>query len=123
MLVALAGWLLARAGGGAAQPPVTATTHGPATVSVNTAALLGRPVGTVREYLAGLGLRPRVVRSVTGAQPPGTVVSVHPSGRVAEGSIVTVAAAVAPPGPHHHHGKADGKGDGGGHGGDGHGGD
>jgi serine/threonine-protein kinase len=126
MLVALAGWLLARAGGGPAQPPVAAThraspgpgTHGPATVSVNAAALLGRPVGTVREYLAGLGLRPRVVRSVTGAQPPGTVVSVHPSGRVAEGSIITVAAAVAPPGPHHHHGKADKKGSGGGHGGD-----
>jgi hypothetical protein len=131
MLVALAGWLRARAGGGPAQPPVAAATHraspgpgthGPATVSVNAAALLGRPVGTVREYLAGLGLRPRVVRSVTGAQPPGTVVSVHPSGRVAEGSIITVAAAVAPSDHRHHHGKAEGTGDGGGDGGSGHGG-
>jgi eukaryotic-like serine/threonine-protein kinase len=131
MLVALAGWLLARAGGGPAQPPVTATshrassgpgTHGPAMVTVNAAALLGRPVGTVREYLAGLGLRPRVVRSVTDARPPGTVVSVQPSGRVAEGSIVTVAAAVAPPGHRHHHGNGHGEGDGGGDAGSGHGG-
>jgi len=120
ILVALAGWLLARAGSGPAQPPVTATshraspgpgTHGPAMVSVNAAALLGRPAGAVREYLAGLGLRPRMVRSVTGARPPGTVVSVQPSGRVAEGSIVTVAAA-APPGHRHHHGKDHGEGDG-----------
>jgi len=128
ILVALAGWLLARAGSGPAQPPVTATshraspgpgTHAPAMVSVNAAALLGRPVGTVRDYLAGLGLRPRVVRSVTGARPPGTVVSVQPSGRVAEGSIVTVAAAAAPPGHRHHHGKDHGAGDGGDDGGSG----
>jgi eukaryotic-like serine/threonine-protein kinase len=121
ILVALAGWLLARAGSGPAQPPVTATSHraspgpgtrGPAMVSVNAAALLGRPAGAVREYLAGLGLRPRMVRSVTGARPPGTVVSVQPSGRVAEGSIVTVAAA-APPGHRHHHGRDHGEGDGG----------
>jgi hypothetical protein len=130
ILVALAGWLLARAGSGPAQPPVTATshraspgpgTHAPAMVSVNAAALLGRPAGAVREYLAGLGLRPRMVRSVTGARPPGTVVSVQPSGRVAEGSIVTVAAA-APPGHRHHHGKDHGEGDGGGDAGSGHGG-
>jgi hypothetical protein len=129
MLVALAALLLARAGGGPAQPAVTATSHraspgpgGPATVTVNAAALLGRPVGTVREYLAGLGLRPRVVRSVTDARPPGTVVSVQPSGRVAEGSMVTVAAAVAPPGHRHHHGNGHGEGDGGGDAGSGHGG-
>jgi beta-lactam-binding protein with PASTA domain len=90
-------------------------------VSVKAAALLGRPAGAVREYLAGLGLRPRMVWSVTGARPPGTVVSVQPSGRVAEGSIVTVAAA-APPGHRHHHGKDHGEGDGGGDAGSGHGG-
>ena len=131
VLVALAGWLLARAAGGRAQPPIAATTHraspgpgthGPALVNVNAAALLGRPVGTVRQHLAGLGLRPRVVRSVTGRQPPGTVVSVQPSGRVAEGSIVTVTAAAAPAGHRHHHGKADKKGNGGGDGGSGQGG-
>ena len=130
ILVALAGWLLARAGSGPAQPPVTPTshraspgpgTHAPAMVSVNAAALLGRPAGAVREYLAGLGLRPRMVRSFTDARPPGTVVSVQPSGRVAEGSIVTVAAA-APPGHRHHHGKDHGEGDGGGDAGSGHGG-
>jgi hypothetical protein len=54
-----------------------------------------------------------VVRSVTDRQPPGTVVSVQPSGRVAEGSIVTVTAATAPAGHRHHHGKADKKGNGG----------
>jgi serine/threonine-protein kinase len=131
VLVALTGWLVARAAGGPARPPVSVTshraspgpgTHGPAMVNVNAAALLGRPVGTVRQQLAGLGLRSRVVRMVTGGQPPGTVVSLQPSGRVAEGSIVTVTAAAAPAGHRHHHGKAHKKGDGGG-GGNGHGGD
>ena len=124
VLVALAGWLVARAAGGPARPPAAATshraspgpgTHGPAMVTVNAAALLGRPAEAVRQQLAGLGLRPRVVRVATGRRPPGTAVSVQPSGRVAEGSIVTVTAA-AEPADHHHHGRGHEGGNGGGHG-------
>jgi hypothetical protein len=60
----------------------------------------------------------------TGAQPPGTVVSVQPSGRVAAGSSVVLTAALPPRGHGHHHGHGHGDGGhgGGGHGGGGHGG-
>ena len=44
-------------------------THGPAMVSVNAAALLGRPVGSVREYLAGRGAPPG---GAVGHRRPGT---------------------------------------------------
>ena len=128
VLVVLAGWLVVSAVGGsapprAAAPPASpaASTQEPPTVTVNAAALVGRPVGAVRQQLADRGLRPRVVRSVTGGQRPGTVVSVQPGGRVAVGSVITVTAAVAPPGHRHHQdgrhqdkGHKDGKG--GGHG-------
>jgi beta-lactam-binding protein with PASTA domain len=90
-------------------------------VYVNAAALVGRPVGAVRQQLADRGLRTRVIRSVTGGQRPGTVVSVQPGGRVTEGSIITVAAAVAP-GHRHHQGEGHGDGKGGGHDGGGDGG-
>jgi serine/threonine-protein kinase len=128
VLVALAGWLLVSAVRGpaspaspAAAPPASPAvpTQGPPTVYVNAAALVGRPVGAVRQQLADRGLRTRVIRSVTGGQRPGTVVSVQPGGRVAEGSIITVAAAVAPSGHHHHQGEGHGDGKGGGHGGGG----
>jgi serine/threonine-protein kinase len=130
ILLAMTGWLLASVVSGPAQPPV-AVTHpaptgasplGPAAVNVNAAALLGRPAGAVREHLADLGLRPRVLRSIAGGQPPGTVLAVQPSGRVAEGSIVTVTAAAARPGHRRHHGR-DHQGSNGGHGGNGQGGD
>jgi hypothetical protein len=58
----------------------------------------------VRHRLARLGLRPQVVPSVTGGQALGTVVTVQPSGHVAKGSVITVTAAVAPPGHSHHKG-------------------
>jgi len=125
VLVALAGWLVAREAGGPARPPAAATspraspgpgTHGPAMVTVNAAALLGRPAETVRQQLAGLGLRPRVVWVAAGRRPPGIAVSMQPSGRVAEGSIVTVTAAAAPADYRHHHGRGHEKGNGGGHG-------
>jgi beta-lactam-binding protein with PASTA domain len=86
-------------------------------VNVNAAALIGRLVDAVRQRLARLGLRPRVVPSVTGGQAPGTVVTVQPSGHVAKGSVITVTAAVAPPGHSHHkgnHHKHGGGGQGGG---------
>jgi len=118
-LLAVTGWLLASAVSGPAQPPVTATrpsppggSRGPALVQVNAAALLGQPAGAVRERLADLGLRPRVVRSISGGQPPGTVTSVQPSGRVAEGSVITVTGAAAPPGDRHQKGNDHKKGNG-----------
>ena len=123
VLVALAGWLLVSAVRGPASPASPAVpTQGPPTVYINAAALVGRPVGAVRQQLADRGLRTRVIRSVTGGQRPGTVVSVQPGGRVAEGSIITVAAAVAPSGHRHHQGEGHGDGKGGGHGGGGDGG-
>ncbi|MGH3068042.1 MAG: PASTA domain-containing protein, partial [Streptosporangiaceae bacterium] len=125
VLVALAGWLLVSAARGPARPQAAAPpaspavrTQGPPTVNINAAALVGRPVVAVRQQLADRGLRPRVVRSVTGGQRPGTVVSVQPGGRVAEGSVITVTAVVAPPGHRHHQGKGHRDGKGGGHGGD-----
>jgi serine/threonine-protein kinase len=130
VLLAATGWLLASMVSGPPQPPVAAThpaspgasPQGPAAVNVNAAALLGRPAVAVREHLADLGLRPRVLRAVTGGQPPGTVLAVQPSGRVAAGSIVTVTAAAAPPGHRRHHGR-DHTGNDAGHGGNGPGGD
>jgi len=112
-LLAVTGWLLASAVSGPGQPPVAATHQAsPATVNVNAAALLGHPAWAVRERLAALGLHPHVVRSSSSGQPPGTVTSVQPSGRVAEGSIITVTAAVAPPGDRHHQAKDHKKGKG-----------
>jgi serine/threonine-protein kinase len=125
VLVALAGWLLASAvhqpaPPRAAAPPASPAvrTQGPPTVKVDAAALVGRPVDTVRQQLADRGLRPRVIRSVTGGQRPGTVVSVQPAGRVTQGSVITVTAAVAPPGHRRHRGHGHQDGQGGGHGGD-----
>jgi serine/threonine-protein kinase len=125
VVLALAAWLLASAGRGPSRPATpppqaspAASTQGPAAVTVNAAALVGHPVGAVRLRLARLGLRSQVVRSVTGGQRPGTVVSVQPSGRVALGSVITVAAAVRP-GHRHHQDKHHGDGNGGnGQGGD-----
>jgi serine/threonine-protein kinase len=119
VLVALAGWLLVSAVRGSAPPRAAAppaSTQQPPTVNVNAAALVGRPVGAVRQQLADRGLRPRVVRSVTGGQRPGTVVSVQPGGPVAVGSVITVTAAVTPPGHRHHQGRGRKDGKGGDHG-------
>jgi hypothetical protein len=54
------------------------------------------------------------VRAVRRSQAPGTVISVQPSGQVPVGSIVTVTAALSPPG----HGNGDGNGNGQGNNGD-----
>jgi len=62
----------------------------------------------VSRQLRQMGLRPRVVGTVRGSQPPGTVISVQPSGRLRAGSIVTVTAALPPPGQ----GDGDGNGQG-----------
>ena len=119
-VVALAAWLLASAGSGppspAARPPQAspaASTQGPATVTVNAAALVGHPVGAVRLRLARLGLRSQVVRSAAGEQRPGVVVSVQPTGLVTPGTVITVTAAAARPGHRHHQAKHHGDGNGG----------
>jgi beta-lactam-binding protein with PASTA domain len=75
---------------------------------VNAGALAGQQARAVTRQLRHMGLRPRVVGAVRGSQPPGTVISVQPSGRVPTGSIVTVTAALPPPGQ----GNGDGNGQG-----------
>jgi serine/threonine-protein kinase len=112
----LAGWLLAGAfGAGSPQPsPAAGGSSAPAarTVEVNADALAGQQASAVSQQLRQLGLRPRVVGAVRGGQDPGTVISVQPGGRVPAGSIVTVTAAVKPPG--HGNGDGNGQGNGGG---------
>jgi hypothetical protein len=75
-----------------------AGTHAPVrkTVLVAAPALVGKPATAVRSELRKLGLKPRLVKSVTTAQAAGLVVSVQPGGRLPLGSVVTVTEAVAP---------------------------
>jgi beta-lactam-binding protein with PASTA domain len=86
------------------------------TVDVNQAALAGQPVGPVVRQLRQLGLQPEVTWVTTTQQPPGTVISVQPSGQLSPGSTVTVTAAqrpaVPPAGPGHGNGKGHGNGNG-----------
>jgi eukaryotic-like serine/threonine-protein kinase len=102
VVAGLAGWLLAGAfgAGSPARPPAARPASAPAarTVEVNAGALAGQQATAVSQRLRQLGLRPRVVRAVRGGQAPGTVISVQPSGQVPAGSMVTVTAAVQPPG-------------------------
>jgi Protein kinase domain len=121
-VAALVGWLLAGSGSPShpaqsATRPTAARSHPPARqVLVNPAALARQPADLVTRRLAQLGLRPRVVGAVTGRQPPGTVVSVQPSGQVSVGSIVIVTAAVGPPGHGNDNGNGHGGDNGNGHG-------
>jgi PASTA domain len=127
VLVAATSWLVLSSGSGTptagTTPPGTAaSTPAVRTVDVNAAALAGLPVGVVRQRLARLGLHPDLVGQVTFRQPPGTVLSVQPSGPVTVGSAVTVLVARRPAGKHHKHDGGDGQGGGGHHGGGGNGG-
>jgi beta-lactam-binding protein with PASTA domain len=79
-------------------------------VEVDAGALAGQQASAVSQQLRQLGLRPRVVGAVRGEQAPGTVISVQPSGQLPAGTIVTVTAAVQPPG--HGNGNGDGSGQG-----------
>jgi len=97
VVAGLAGWLLAAAFGAGPQQAAR-TAPGARSVEVNAGALAGQQARTVTRELRHMGLRPRVVGAVRGSQPPGTVISVQPSGRVPAGSIVTVTAARPPPG-------------------------
>jgi hypothetical protein len=124
VVAGLAGWLLAGAFGagpqqaqrGGPQPAAgrpsaaarTPTSPAGRSVEVNADALAGQQASVVRQRLRQLGLRPRVVWAVRGGQAPRTVISVQPSGQVPAGSIVTVTAALPPPGQ----GNGDGNGQG-----------
>jgi hypothetical protein len=120
----LIGWLLASALGGSSAPSQAAAQQPPRTaaaehVTVSKGALVGLPLENVRQQLRKDGLRVRAVGVPFGDQPPGTVISVDPHGRLRAGTIVTVRFA-APPRHHGDHGQ--GNGDGQGHGGSGDGG-
>jgi hypothetical protein len=119
----LAGWLLAGVfAAGSPQPqqgatqPAEGRSSAPAarTVEVNPDALAGQQASAVSQQLRQLGLRPRIVGAVRGGQEPGTVISVRPSGQVPAGSLVTVIAAVQPPGHGNGNGNGDGQGNNGG---------
>ena len=113
--------MLVAAASGAAPPPAAAT-HGPTAtaparmVTVDGAALQGRPADAVLGQLRQAGLRPRLVRAPDGHVQPGTVITVRPAGSLPVGAVVTVTVATAPPG--HKHGHNNG---GGGNGGNGNG--
>jgi serine/threonine-protein kinase len=114
-VTALVGWLLA---GWLAAPPAgaphpaarTPSAQDARTVQVNAGALVGQPVGLVIGRLRQLGLHPSVVWAASGAQEPGTVISVRPGGQLPVGSTVIVTAARRPPGHHHDHGNGNGDG-------------
>jgi serine/threonine-protein kinase len=99
IVAGLAGWLVSSATGGAT-PAVSPPASSPAasrsadTVTVDSNALIGQPVGAVEQMLQSLGLRPKVswVTQSDQSQNPGAVVSVQPSGQVQTGRIVIVTA-------------------------------
>jgi eukaryotic-like serine/threonine-protein kinase len=130
VLVAATGWLVLSSSGStpaaAPQPSAThpaagASTPAVRTVDVNAAMLTGLPVRVARQRLARLGLRPHLAGELTFRQPPGTVLSVQPTGPVTVGSVVTVLVARRPAGQQHGHDGGTGQGGHGHHGGGGNG--
>ena len=89
-------------------------------VQVNGASLIGQPVGAVRQQLRQLGLVVGTRWLPSDQQPPGTVLSVLPAGRVRVGSLVVLTGALQPGG--NGNGDGGGNGNGGGDGGGGNGG-
>jgi serine/threonine-protein kinase len=82
-------------------------------ISVNAGSLAGQPVSAAVRQLRQLGLGVRVLWRRSGQQPPGTVLSVTPGGRVPAGSLVTVTGALQADqgnGPPDHGGKPGGPG-------------
>jgi len=98
--VGVAAW---RAGLNAASGSPTTVAPSPASsqpvsgVQVDSASFDGLPVSQVLTALRRLGLRPVLKWAATSAQPPGTVLSVRPTGFLLPGSVVTVTAATEPP--------------------------
>jgi eukaryotic-like serine/threonine-protein kinase len=107
----------------AAALPTAGTSMARTMVEVNASSLAGRPVRAVRQQLRQLGLAVRVLWRPTDLQPPRTVLSVQPGGRVPAGSTVIVTGAFQPSGRGHGHGHDHGHGHGGDGGGGGDGGD
>jgi serine/threonine-protein kinase len=121
VIAGLVGWMVA-GGGGTALRRHTPAASRPVTdaagrrVQVDSAALLGQPVGAVVSRLHQLGLRVRVVWEHGGGHARGTVLAVRPAGSVVVGTLIVVVGQRVPPGHDHGHGHGkDGGGDGGGH--------
>ena len=99
VVASLAVWALASRSGGAppagqrnSPPSSSSMTAGPQ-VTVNTAALLGQPVWPVVRQLRQMGLVVDIRWRQSDGQHPGTVVSVHPGGKLAPGATVVVTGA------------------------------
>lgn len=109
VMIGLTGWLLSGMSGSTAAgqqgmvPPPAAGQATPAMVQVDSAALVGQPVDTVRQQLTSQGLNVRIAWQHGGGKP-GTVVSVQPSGPVAAGGTVTVTAISQSSGDQHGNG-------------------
>ncbi len=103
VIAGLLGWLAATSGSAAHSPAGRSHVSKAAdrTVSVNAAALIGRPVRLAVHRLRRLGLRVRVTWDPSRDQAPGTVLSVSPAGRVAAGTTVLVTGARKPVGREH----------------------
>jgi eukaryotic-like serine/threonine-protein kinase len=120
---ALVGWLLtgglspAAAHRHSASGATSAATAPANTVAVSADALIGQPMRAVRRQLHQLGLRVQVTHQPSDQQPPGTVLSVQPTGQVPAGTTIILMAAVRPSG-HEGHDHGHGGGNGGGGGGD-----
>jgi beta-lactam-binding protein with PASTA domain len=67
-------------------------------VDVNPAPLQGMPAAQAVAALSSLGVQP-AQRSAVSTAPPGSVISISPSGRVRLGTAIIVEVAVAPPPP------------------------
>jgi hypothetical protein len=109
--------VLVAATSGAAPPPAPSKNGPTATaparmVSIDSAALQGRPADAVLGQLRQAGLRPRLARAPDGHVQPGTVITVRPAGPLPVGAVVTVTVATASPGHQHGHNNGGG-GDGG----------
>ncbi len=100
----LVGVVMASLLSSAGTPSVASARHGtghvserlnPASPAVTSAlvrsrSLVGQPVALVVQRLRRLGLVTRVIWRPTVLAPPGTVVAVHPHGRLRAGSLITV---------------------------------
>ncbi len=83
-------------------PTATATTTAPAppaTVRLDSAALVGRPVADVEAELVALGLQVQRRPLTTGDVADGQVIAVDPAGELVPGSVVALTHAVAPAPP------------------------
>ncbi|HKR71152.1 MAG TPA: serine/threonine-protein kinase [Streptosporangiaceae bacterium] len=120
LVAGLGGWVIANLAGAGSQPTQPPASHSSApsarTVTVNAAALTGRPVREVASLLQQRGLHVTLSWQPTEGARPGTVIGVSPSGPVPVGTTVAITGASR---GHHDHGHGhDGHGGGNGQGGD-----